>query len=295
MCFLLDNHFRTHVNRYIMKKQLVTIFVLFLGILSFAQETKETPKDAVHIYNGNQELIATQFPEAEAEYRKAISINPANATSKFNLGNAYYKNKKTKEALARFNQAQKVAKTKSEKHKAFHNMGNSYMQQKDFKNAIEMYKNALRNIPTDEETRYNLALAKKEKENKDKQDKEKNKDKNDKDKEKNKDKKDQDKDGDKKDDKSEKNKDKGDDKNKDKDSDPKDEGKEDKEKDKQNKDPKEDKKEKDKQDQKAKPKPGQLSPQQVQQLLKAMDNEEKKLQQKMNTKKGVPVQNDKDW
>ena len=264
-----------------------------MALLSFAQEKKETPKDAVHIYNGNQELIAAQFPEAEAEYRKAISLNPANATSKFNLGNAYYKNKNTKEALARFNQAQKVAKTKLEKHSAFHNMGNSYMQQKNFKNAIEMYKNALRNNPTDEETRYNLALAKKEKENKDKEDKEKNKDKKDQDKEKNKDKKD--KDGEKKDDKSEKNKDKGDEKKKDKNSDPKDEGKDDKEKDKQNKDPKEDKKENDKQDQKAKPKPGQLSPQQVQQLLKAMDNEEKKLQQKMNTKKGVPVQNDKDW
>jgi hypothetical protein len=40
-----------------------------------------------------------------------------------------------------------------------------------------------------------------------------------------------------------------------------------------------------------------LSPQQVQSLLEAMNNQEKKLQEKMNAKKqkGVPVKNEKDW
>ena len=35
------------------------------------------------------------------------------------------------------------------------------MKDKDYSNAVEAYKNALRNNPTDEETRYNFALAKK--------------------------------------------------------------------------------------------------------------------------------------
>ena len=34
------------------------------------------------------------------------------------------------------------------------------MQKEEYDNAIEAYKQALRNNPTDEETRYNLALAK---------------------------------------------------------------------------------------------------------------------------------------
>ena len=48
---------------------------------------------------------------------------------------------------------------------------------------------------------------------------------------------------------------------------------------------------------KPQPKQGQLSPQQVQSLLEAMNNQEKKLQEKMNAKKakGVPVKNEKDW
>ena len=49
--------------------------------------------------------------------------------------------------------------------------------------------------------------------------------------------------------------------------------------------------------QKQAPKKGQLSPQQVQNLLDAMNNQEKKVQDKVNAKrvKGVPVRGKKDW
>ena len=39
-------------------------------------------------------------------------------------------------------------------------MGNFYMQKKEYEKAVEAYKNALRNNPADDETRYNYALAK---------------------------------------------------------------------------------------------------------------------------------------
>ena len=46
-----------------------------------------------------------------------------------------------------------------------------------------------------------------------------------------------------------------------------------------------------------KPQPGKISPQQVKNLLEAMNNEEKKVQEKMNAskKKGIKIKNDKDW
>lgn len=281
-------------------KKLLYIFA-FIGCSVFSQE-KLKPQDGKYIYQGNKELQENNFVNAEAEYRNAISENPTNSVSKFNLGNAYFKNKKTNEALARYQQAGKVAETKLGKHKAFHNMGNSFMQQKKYDNAIEAYKNALRNNPKDDESRYNLALAKKKKEEKDKED-EKNKEKNkDKDKKDNKDKKDDknknDKDSDKKDDKGKEDEkkdkdDKGDKDKKDKEED--DKGKEDEKKDKQ-KDKKQDQSD-DKKEEKPQPKKGQLSPQQVQSLLEAMNNQEKKLQEKMNAKKqkGIPVKNEKDW
>lgn len=285
-------------------KIVLTYSLLLISFLSFSQE-KEQPQDVKYIYNGNQQLQENNFVNAEAEYRNAISENPVNSISKFNLGNAYFKNKKTDEALARYQQAQKVAETKEGKHKAFHNIGNSYMQQKKYDQAIEAYKNALRNNPKDEETRYNLAYAKEKKKEQDKED-EKNKDKNKdkKDQKDNKDKKDQNKDknkndgdSDKKDDEGKeddkKDSDKQDDKEKDKKQD--DKGKEDDKKDKQD-DKKQDESDQKKKEQ-PKQQPGQLSPQQVQSLLDAMNNQEKKLQEKMNAKKakGVPVKNEKDW
>ena len=46
-----------------------------------------------------------------------------------------------------------------------------------------------------------------------------------------------------------------------------------------------------------KPKPNQISPEQLKNLLKAMNNEEKKVQEKVNKNKikGKPVKNKKDW
>ena len=78
-------------------------------------------------------------------------------------------------------QATKASTSKEEKHKAFHNIGNVLMQNKKCKEAVEAYKNALRNDPTDDETRYNLGLAKicaeqqKDEEDKNKDDKDKDK------------------------------------------------------------------------------------------------------------------------
>jgi len=193
--------------------------------------------------------------------------------------------------LSFLSQAQEKKKLPKHEKEAIHNLGNSYLGTGQPDKAIEAYKNALRNNPTDHETRYNLALAKKMKQEQDKN-KPKDGDKNKEDK----------KDGDKKEDsgKDEKNKD-GDKEKKENDKkdgedekDKKDEGdKKDEDKDKpSDKDGDEDKEKK-----KPKPAQGQLSPEQVKSLLQAMENQEKKVQEKVNAKKvkGVRVKSDKDW
>src|SRR5690606_18812830 len=160
-------------------------------------------------------------------------------------------------------QAAKNATSKEEKHKAFHNIGNILMKENKCQEAVDAYKNALRNNPSDNETRYNLALAKKcaddqkdeqQDDNKDDQNKEQDEDEN-----------------------KEDNKDQGDQDKKDGDDQKDDQGK-----------PKEDKNDQGKGDDQKKdqqppqPQPGQLSPQQVKNLLEAMNNQEQKVQEKMN-------------
>lgn len=254
------------------------------------RETKELVSDA------SLALADDKFIKGEADYRKAIAINPKSETAKYNLGNAYYNKNKNDEAMSRFQQAADVATSKGDKHGAFHNLGNTYMNAKKYQDAVDAYKNALRNNPNDDETRYNLALAKDMLEKNppkggegDNKDQDKNQDKNDKN-EDNQDKKDEegkDKEGNEGDEKEDK--DKGDNKD--------DEKKGDNEEDKGEPD-KPNEGEKDKSDQQQQqPQPGQMSPQQIKNLLEAMNNEEQKVQEKINAKKqkGAKVKSEKDW
>ena len=160
-----------------------------------------------HIYEGNKEADLEKYSEAEIKYRKALSISPEETKALYNLGNTHFNDKNFDEASQRFFQTQKFSKDKSEKHMAFHNMGNVFMKKKDYAKAVESYKNALRNNPKDDETRYNYALAKEllEKENQKNENKDDNKDDNeDKQNKDDKDKSDKNKNDDKKDENSEK-------------------------------------------------------------------------------------------
>ena len=60
-----------------------------------------------------------------------------------------------------FADAARIEKDKGRKAQIFHNMGVIFHTTKEYEKAIEMYKEALRNNPSDDETRYNLALAQK--------------------------------------------------------------------------------------------------------------------------------------
>ena len=278
-------------------KNLVLILITLIASFSFSQEKEQLralKKANEYVYEGNALEENDDFVSAEMEYRKAISKQPTVVAGVYNLGNSYYKKGNFEEALYRHEQAAKTANSKSEKHKAFHNIGNILMQNKKCKEAVEAFKNALRNDPTDDETRYNYALAKEcaEQQKQDQQDENKedqNKDKNEENKE-NQDQKDNKDNKDKEGDKEDENKDKGDQDKKDGEDEKDDEGK-----------PKDEKEDKGKGDQEKKeqpkPQPGQLSPQQIKNLLEAMNNQEQKVQEKMNeqTQKAFKNKTEKDW
>lgn len=248
-----------------MKKLLLYSFLLISFAIHAQEKDKNLPK-------GNDSFSDKKYDEAEAEYRISESENPKKAIASYNLGNAIYKQNQADEARYHYARALKNAKIREEKHVAYHNIGNAFMKNKDYSNALEAYKNGLRNNPSDEETRYNYALAKEYlKNNPPKKDGDKNKDKKDK----KDDKKDKDKDKEKKDDK-------------------KDQGKD---KDKDNKEGDKKKDEKNQNDGKPKPQPGGMGKQRVDNLLDAVNNEEKKIQNKVNKQKiqANPKKAEKDW
>ncbi|HUH27776.1 tetratricopeptide repeat protein [Gelidibacter sp.] len=266
----------------------LTLLLVFFTCFGFSQD-KENDKEQLLaakkandlVYEANALMDENNFISAEKEYRKAISKQPSSVAGTYNLGNSYFKKGNYEEALYRQQQAAKNATEKSQKHKAFHNIGNILMKNKQCKDAVEAYKNALRNDPTDDETRYNLGLAKEcaEQQKDDQPDENQDKDKDKQDE--NKDQDNQDKDNQDQDNKE--NKDDPGDQDKKEGDDKKDEDK-----------PKEEKEDK---NQEQKPQPGKLSPQQIKNLLEAMNNQEQKVQEKMNAdkQKGVKVQTEKDW
>lgn len=279
-------------------RTLLILTLLFSCSLTFSQD-KEKEKAQLRaekksndlVYEGNMLIDEDKFISAEKEYRRAISKNPTSVAGSYNLGNSYFKKGSYEEALYRQQQAAKMATEKNEKHKAFHNIGNILMKNKKCKEAVEAYKNALRNDPTDDETRYNLGLAKEcaEQQKDDQPDENQERDKKDEKKDQDKDQNDQDKDN--KDQQDQENQDNKDKKDEQKDQDKK-EG--DDEKDQEN--PQDDKGDQD-QNQQQQPQPGKLSPQQIKNLLEAMNNHEQKVQEKVNAEKqkGVKVKTEKDW
>ncbi len=310
-----------------MKTYHILLLVWSLNVFTSAlnaqeQQVANPDKTIVNLIDkGLKAYDKADYNEAEIDFRKVLAKDPLNAVASYNLGLTETELDKNLEATRYFKKAGKQAADPLLKSKAYFNEGNVWYQKKKYDKAVEAYKNALRNNPSDEEARYNLALAqmklkqqqkknknnKKNKQNKKDQNKQQNKNQQNKDQnkqdQKNKDqqkknqqnKKDQNKQGqDKKDQKQNKK----DQKNKDKNS------KGDKKKDDQGK-PKQDQKNKegqDKKDQQKKngsngdkqqqqPKQGEdqkrkakLTPQQVKQLLVALKNKENKTQKKVKAR-----------
>ena len=147
----------------------IILFVFFISASTIvlaqkdnqAKEVEKALKESTNItYEANQGLVQNDFVQAEADYRRAISKSGENTAAPYNLGRAYYNRESFAEAFSRFKEAGEKAMEKPTKHKAFHNMGNVFMKNKEYQKAVEAYKQALRSNPNDDETRYNLALAK---------------------------------------------------------------------------------------------------------------------------------------
>ena len=237
------------------------LFCFFISIIA-SQNIYAQSENYARFYNKGNKFIENNFEEAEKNFRVAIDDSLSDLRATFNLSNKYYSEGLYDEAISRQIESTKLAKNKFEKHKSFHNLGNSFMKKEMCSEAVLAYKSALRNDPSDNDTRYNLALAKMCEE--EQQNDDQNKDNENKD--------DQNKDNENKDDQNE--------------------NKKDQSKNEQDKDDNKSEKPQQNKNQQSK-----LSSEQIKNLLKAMENAEKKVQAKVNDKKqkGTKVVSEKDW
>lgn len=243
-----------------MKKARLLLLLSCLSQFGFAQTNALIKK-------GNEHYKKGDYSAALSQYQQALKETPQDPIAQYNAGNALLKQGKLAEGRQQLEQAIGNFDNRSAKAKALYNIGNTFLQEKKFSEAIDAYKQALRQQPADADTKYNLSYAlqqlKKQEEDKKKQDQ-------------NKDKKE-----DQKDDKKQDQKDK------------QEEQKDGDQKDKQGQQPS--KKEEEKQGEKPQPQPGKLSPQHAENILNALQQEERKVQGRLRQERGMPVPTDKDW
>ena len=123
------------------------------------------------IREGNRLYRQKQYAQAEVLYRKAIAKKADNPQAVYNLGCALMMQQKDSAAIVQYENATKLEKNKLRQSKSWHNIGVMCQSHKMYGEAVRAYEQSLRLNPSDDETRYNLALCKQLNKNNPQQDK----------------------------------------------------------------------------------------------------------------------------
>jgi len=234
-----------------------TLFILsfLMSFNSFAQNKKSFLRD------GNELYADSSFNEAEIQYRKSLEKDQDYFNASFNLADAVYKQERYEESSALFDALKDNAPTETDLAKVYHNLGNSLVKEQKLEEAIDAYKSSLRINPKDKDTRHNLAITHRQKQQQEKE--QENKDE--------KDEQEQDKEG------------------------------ENKEEEKENKEQEQSQENKEQQEEKKESKPEEkkeeMSKETAEKMLEAIQQKEKELQEELQKKKvkGKRVKVLKDW
>ena len=244
-----------------LKKIVLNILIIIIGFstLTYSQSLRSLVNKGVDQYKEGKPS------DAEVNFKKGLEKAPQNYIANFNLGDAYFKQKKFNEAIKSYQRALAESKTNEQKAQVYHNIGNSLLKDKKIDQSIAAYTQALKLNPDDQGTKYNLSYALSQKND---QKKNKNKNKNNKDKNKN-----------------NKNKNNKDQQNKDQNK---------KDRNKQNKNDQNKQNQQNKKQQQQ-PQKNQISKADAERILNALKNNEQGLQKKLRKKTGKVVKTAKDW
>jgi len=142
------------------------IICLSISILSFSQ-------DKVKLLNkGNEYFVEEDFLRAEKYYKKSLEADNQYYKANLNIGHALFrqafdliKNQdstgitKCSESELFYKNSINLTKNKDEKAESLYNLGNSQLLSQKLKESIESYKKSLRLFPDNMNAKHNLALA----------------------------------------------------------------------------------------------------------------------------------------
>lgn len=160
-----------------MKRFIIYLLLTALATGAWAQKSEVRKL----LRGGNREYRKDHYDEATTRYRKALSSDSTSIAGQYNLGNSLYRKGQKGNSVEKapsFDEAAKhysaaIANPKisdKQRSRAYHNRGNCRVQQGKadqekaqelFGQAVQDYQEALKLDPKNEDTKYNLSLAKK--------------------------------------------------------------------------------------------------------------------------------------
>ena len=161
------------------KKNLAVFIFILIKTTTFSQTAHKMLREGDASYKNED------YKTAEENYRKSLETQPS-SKGNFNLGNAIFKQQRFDDAIKQYDGIANNSSDNSLKSSALYNKGNAHFWKKEYDKAVEAYKESLRLNLKDEDAKTNLAKAKKmvqeQQKQQQKQQNQQNKDQNQKDK-----------------------------------------------------------------------------------------------------------------
>jgi Ca-activated chloride channel family protein len=143
--------------------------ILLIGFFTAAFFSLHAQNERKVIRQGLKSYEKGDYAEAEVQFRMAQDINHESFEAEFNTGAALYGQEKYEETVKQYEALVDKAEDPESMAQIWHNIGNSLLEAQQFAPSIEAYKNSLRLNPGDQDTKYNLAYAKQKLQDQDQQ------------------------------------------------------------------------------------------------------------------------------
>lgn len=136
-----------------MNRILTTLCICLFVLSAFGGQERD------YIRRGNRYMRDSLYDKAQVEFQKALEVDNTCALAYYNLGNALLMQSKAEDAMKAYEQAAKLEKEPERLAHIHHNMGVLLQSAKQIQQALQCYKQALRNNPHADDTRYNYLLC----------------------------------------------------------------------------------------------------------------------------------------
>lgn len=117
--------------------------------------------DRSEVRSGNRDFRKNRFKEAEIDYRRALVKDSTSLAANYNLANTLYRMEEFQEASRFIDTAENSAQGTAREADVYYNKGNIALQEKNYNTAVDAFKQALLLSPDDLDAKENYIYARK--------------------------------------------------------------------------------------------------------------------------------------